>query len=232
MIVRKVLSLAFLLNGALGCPLVDFGLPRWCRGKESTCQCRRRKRCGFDPRFASRKIHWRRKWQPTPVFLSGKFHGQRSLAGYSPEGHKESDWACMPVFFFSWTLFPAVPWVLSVLIVCYCDDPQKCRWWEPSFLKMPSARNACRVFSRCELGGGFYRHVREGCFSEDSHVTQKLDPKPDFLSLWPSAWWLQQQRFKAAHCSPGTGLLLRPRRFLRWYWKLGGKTKAKSEKPV
>ena len=38
-----------------------------------------------------RKIHWRRKWQPTPVFLPGKFHGQKSLAGYSPWGHKESD---------------------------------------------------------------------------------------------------------------------------------------------
>ena len=33
----------------------------------------------------------RRKWQPTPVFLPVKFHGQRSLVGYSPWGHKESD---------------------------------------------------------------------------------------------------------------------------------------------
>ena len=37
------------------------------------------------------KIPWRRKWQPTPVFLPGKFHGLRSLVGYSPWGHKESD---------------------------------------------------------------------------------------------------------------------------------------------
>ena len=36
-------------------------------------------------------IPWSRKWQPTPVFLLGKSHGQRSLAGYSPWGHKESD---------------------------------------------------------------------------------------------------------------------------------------------
>ena len=36
------------------------------------------------------KIPWRRKWQPTPVFLPGEFHGQRSLAGYSPWGCKES----------------------------------------------------------------------------------------------------------------------------------------------
>ena len=41
----------------------------------------------FDPWV--RKIPWRRKWQPTPVFLSGKFHRQKSLAGYSPWSHKE-----------------------------------------------------------------------------------------------------------------------------------------------
>jgi len=38
-----------------------------------------------------RKIPWRRKWHPTPVFLPGKSYGWRSLAGYSPWGHKESD---------------------------------------------------------------------------------------------------------------------------------------------
>ena len=37
------------------------------------------------------KIPWRRKWQPTPVFLPGQSHGQRSLVGYSPWGHKELD---------------------------------------------------------------------------------------------------------------------------------------------
>ena len=39
----------------------------------------------------SRKIPWRRKWQPTPVFLPGEFHGQRSLEDYSPWGPKELD---------------------------------------------------------------------------------------------------------------------------------------------
>ena len=38
-----------------------------------------------------RKISWRREWQPTLVFLPGEFHGQRSLAGYSPWGHRELD---------------------------------------------------------------------------------------------------------------------------------------------
>ena len=53
------------------------GLPRWLNGKESTCQCRRHKKCGFDPWV--RRIPGRRKWQPRLVFLLGKFHGQRSL---------------------------------------------------------------------------------------------------------------------------------------------------------
>ena len=52
------------------------GFPRWLSGKESACQCRR-------PRFNSwvRKIPWREKWQPTPVFLRGKSHRPRSLVG-------------------------------------------------------------------------------------------------------------------------------------------------------
>ena len=55
----------------------------------TACQCRRHKRHGFYPWVG--KIPWRREWQPTPVLLPGKFHGQRSLAGYSPWGCKESD---------------------------------------------------------------------------------------------------------------------------------------------
>ena len=65
------------------------GLPRWLSGKESTCQCRRCKRYAFDPWV--RKISQRKKWQPTPVFLPGESHGQRSLVGYSPWGHQELD---------------------------------------------------------------------------------------------------------------------------------------------
>ena len=55
--------------------------PRW--------QCRSHRGRGFDPWVG--KIPWRRKWQPTPVFLPRKFHGQRSLEGYSPWDCKESD---------------------------------------------------------------------------------------------------------------------------------------------
>ena len=57
-------------------------------GKESACQYWRRKRC-LHPWVG--KIPWRRKRQPTPVFLPGKVHGQRSLAGYSPWSREELD---------------------------------------------------------------------------------------------------------------------------------------------
>ena len=57
------------------------GFPGGPSGKEPTCQCRRHKKLRFDPWVE--KILWRREWQPTPVFLPGKSHGQRSLAGYT-----------------------------------------------------------------------------------------------------------------------------------------------------
>ena len=64
-------------------------LPRWHSGKEPTCQCRRHRRCRFNPWDG--KITWSRKWQLAPVFLPGKFHGQRTLAGYSPWSCEELD---------------------------------------------------------------------------------------------------------------------------------------------
>ena len=64
------------------------GLP-WClSGKESTCQWRSHRRLKFHPWV--REIPWRRKWQPTPVFLPGKSHWQRNLVGYRSRGCKES----------------------------------------------------------------------------------------------------------------------------------------------
>ena len=63
------------------------GIPGWCSGKEPTCwRCRRPR---FDPWVG--RIPCRRAWQPTLAFLPGESHGQRSLAGYSLWGHKESD---------------------------------------------------------------------------------------------------------------------------------------------
>ena len=65
------------------------GLLRWCNGKESTCK--RHRRCRFDPWL--RKIPWSRKCHPTPVFLPGESHRQRSLVRCSPQDHEELDMA-------------------------------------------------------------------------------------------------------------------------------------------
>ena len=63
-------------------------------------------------------MHWGRKWQPTPVFLPGKFHGPRGLVVYSPWGDKESDTAeqlithahCLCIFSLQDThLHPKIP---------------------------------------------------------------------------------------------------------------------------
>ena len=58
-------------------------------GKESACQYPRCERCRFH--LWVEKIPWGRKRQPTSVFLPRKFHGQRSLAGYSPWSCRESN---------------------------------------------------------------------------------------------------------------------------------------------
>ena len=62
--------------------------PGGTRGKAPAYQCKRQQ---MQVRSLGRKIPWRRAWQPTLEFLAGESHGQRSLVGYSPWGHKESD---------------------------------------------------------------------------------------------------------------------------------------------
>ena len=72
--------------------------------KKPACQCRRHKKRGFHPWVG--KIPWKREWQLTPIFVPGESHGQKkSLVGYSPWGHKESDMTeatlngCMHAFY-------------------------------------------------------------------------------------------------------------------------------------
>ena len=65
------------------------GFPGGTRGKEHTCQFRRCKRWGFDPWV--REIPWERKWRLTIVFLPIESCEKSSLAGYGPQGCKESD---------------------------------------------------------------------------------------------------------------------------------------------
>ena len=112
-------------------PAQDKGLYKWCTGKESVCQCERNKRCRFNAWV--RKIPWRKKWQPTPVFLPGESHEKRSLVGYSPCGSQKvgHDWAqhsstIQEVFVsYFWTDLPywstvpnwSSPWILRKALV-------------------------------------------------------------------------------------------------------------------
>ena len=86
---------------------VHWGFPGGSVSKESACQYRRHKRCGFDPWVG--KIPWKRKWQSTPIFLPRKFRGQRSLAGYSPVSVMPSNHLilCHPLLFLP-SIFPSI----------------------------------------------------------------------------------------------------------------------------
>ena len=85
-------------------------LPWWLRRQRISLQYGRP---GFDP--------WKKDWLPTPVFLSGKTHGQRSLVGYSPWGRKESDRTerLSTARHNIYVMIQTIP-SLSVLCVCCC----------------------------------------------------------------------------------------------------------------
>ena len=85
--------------------LVTLGFPAGSDGEEPACNA------GDMGWIWVGKTPWRREWHPTPVFLPREFHGQRSLAGYSPQGCKESDtaeWECF--HFLMMLIFLSIGW--------------------------------------------------------------------------------------------------------------------------
>ena len=83
-----VLFVAFIATLALCCCWMHRPLLQICSSDCKVCACNAGD-LGSIPGLGISS--WRRKWQPTPVLLPGKFHGWRNLVGYSPWGHKESD---------------------------------------------------------------------------------------------------------------------------------------------
>ena len=73
------------LLAKIKCGMGAFQVTQWWR----TCLAMREMQKMYVPPPV-RKIHWNQKWHPTPVFLPGEPHGQRSLAGYSPRGHSQT----------------------------------------------------------------------------------------------------------------------------------------------
>ena len=120
---------------------ISQGFPGGASDKEATCQCKRHKRCEFDPWF--RKIPWRRAWQPTPVFLPGESRRQRSLVGYSPQGHKESD-TTRQFSMHTYIFYKARFWVhfikSEILISMYHKQPQVS--WGCPFKWVPAPRQS------------------------------------------------------------------------------------------
>ena len=142
---------------SIGCPVPKdqdasglMGFPGGASGEDPACQCRRQKRCGFDPWVG--EIFWRRAWQPTPEFLPGESYGQRSLAGYSIGSTKSwtrlkqlSMHTCMVVLFLVFwetsILFSivAVPvftptssvWGFPFLHILINIYYLWCFWWQP-----------------------------------------------------------------------------------------------------
>ena len=97
---------------------LGWAFPRWLSGKESACQCRRHRKHRFNPWVG--KIPWRRKWQPTLVFLPGKPHGQRSLVGCRSCGCRVQrvghDWMNEHACNFGWAIECLDSW--SNIILC------------------------------------------------------------------------------------------------------------------
>ena len=94
------------------------GKPCWLKWWRICLQCRR---CGFDPWVG--KIPWRRAWQPTPVFLPEESHGQRSLAGYSPEGCEREG--------HEWVANTLLPLALAALTRAFAITSAYLKVWEP-----------------------------------------------------------------------------------------------------
>ena len=96
-------------------------------------------------------MHWRKQWQPTPVFLPGESHGWRSLAGYSPWGREESDTARLSNFIFCFFLF------LSLTRL------QRKRQWHPTPVLLPGKSHGWRSLEGCSPWG-----------HEESDTTEQL----------------------------------------------------------
>ena len=120
-------------------------------------------------------MHWRRKWQPTPVSLPGKFHGRKSLAGYSPWGLKESDtteWLSTHTHLHitmsnsSWSLFfsDLIRWAVNTVF------GSQIRTGESSLLKSPLCQHTCESNEAC-FAVSIY--LFKGLSSKDSNLRRK-----------------------------------------------------------
>ena len=154
------------------------GFPGGLEVKESISKCRSLRRCGFDPCVGT--IPWRRKWQPSPVFLLG-FYGQKSLADYSPWGHKEwdmSEWLSMHIHKYS---IIDVNMYLCILYMCVYLSIYLCISIYISHLKPVFCWYQLGLFSCL----GYYKW----CFYETLGWIYLFRLEFSFFSQMYTQWW-------------------------------------------
>ena len=170
--------------------VIKTGLPRWLQGRESARQCRR---CGFDPWV--RKIPWRRKWQPTPVFFPGKSQEYRSLAGYISWVTKSQ----MPLR--NWTTI--IKSILSVEVRVCCNVSKKhLRLWNHIEMIVNLCSSLTSIFSTSKISKCWHLHTH--LFNNLSQVWPQILSSfviPPQNSPWLSifsvllTWQKHQNRF-------------------------------------
>ena len=136
------------------------------------------------------KIPWRRKWQPTPVFLPGESHGWRSLVGYSPWGRKESDTTEWLHFHFHCLFQP--------LEMCSCSEASE-KIPEVSFSLPPLLQPLAPSAFHCLLAPAFAIHcltLSTGlkCLRGVSQFSPCI-----LMGMWRPVLWLRFQIFSSAH---------------------------------
>ena len=140
----------------------------------------------FDPWVG--KIPWRRKWQPTPVFLPGKSHGWRSLVGYSPWGHKESDTTERLHFHFQVMCDSIWPHgLLHIRLLCpplsprLCSDSCPLSWW--CYLTILFSTAPCPFAFTLSHHQGLFQWV--GSLHQMAKVLELQLQRPSFRWIFP-----------------------------------------------
>ena len=144
-------------------------------GKESAYQHRRRRKTLWVG-----MIPWRRKWQPTPVFFPEKSHGQRSLVGYSPWGHNESE----------------------MIVTKHIHQR---RQWHPTPVLLPGKSHGWRSLVGCSPWGRWgsdmterlHFHFSLSCIREENGNPLQyscLENPKDGGAWWPAVYGVAQSR--------------------------------------
>ena len=123
---------------------------------ESACQCRRHRKCRWEPWV--RKIPWRRKWQPPPVFLLRESCGQRSLEGCSPWGRSRT-WLNTCVY-----IYDISPGELGGLESCFSFSTgysSQRRQWHPTSVLLPGKSHGWRSLEGCSPWGCWGSDITE-----------------------------------------------------------------------